>query len=109
MDDAEDAAGLRLVSLGFVAVIAIAGLIVMLTQSEVTGKVSGLQKLGTQGIVERTPYEACRAVHTGSESGLVFIWSGVVDPRNELALCIDPMDPDDPDKAHWAELKLKYG
>jgi len=109
MDEAEDSAGLKLVSLGFVAVIAIAGLVIMLTQADVTGNVSGLQKLGTRGIIERTPYEACRATHTGSESGLVFEWSGVIDPRGDLVQCVDPLDPTDPDKAHWAELKLKYG
>jgi hypothetical protein len=105
MADSETA-GLRLIGLGFVAVIAVAGLVLMLTQVGITGKVSGLQKLGTQGIIERTPYEACRAVHTGAEDGVVPVWSGFVDPRNELVECVSPTNPN---KRYYAELRLKYG
>lgn len=105
-DPNEEAAGLKLVSLGFVAVIAIAGLVLLFTQASVTGEVSGLQKLGTQGIIERTPYEACRAAHTGAEDGYVFVWTGVIDPRNNMVLCVDPNDPN-PDQAHWVELAKK--
>lgn len=107
MDDAGEAQGLKLVSLGFVAVIAIAGLVLMLTQTEITGQVSSLQKLGTQGIVERTPYEACRAVHTGSENGVVWVWNGVIDPRNNMIACVDPTAPDRMDRVHWVELAKK--
>ena len=62
--DSRDSAGLRLVALGFVAVIAIAGLVMLFTQTKasVTGNLAGMQKLGTSGTVLRTPYEACRAV-----------------------------------------------
>lgn len=104
--DLEETAGLKLVGLGFVAVIAIAGLVLLFTQTTVTGQVSGLQKLGTAGIIERTPYEACRALHTGAEDGLVPVWTGVIDPRSDLIQCASPTDPT---MVWWAELKIKYG
>ncbi len=104
--DLGETAGLKLVGLGFVAVIAIAGLVLLFTQTTMTGQVSGLQKLGTAGIIERTPYEACRAVHTGSENGIVPVWTGVIDPRSSLVQCANPTDPN---LVYWAELKLKYG
>lgn len=106
MEDSNDLAGLKLVGLGFVAVIAIAGLVLLFTQTNVTGNVSALQRLGTSGIIERTPYEACRAVHTGAEDGIVPVWTGAIDPRNDLIQCASPTNPN---LVYWAELKLKYG
>ena len=102
-----DTAGLRLVLLGFVAVIALAGLVLMFTQqSSVTGQLSGMQKIGTAGVIERTPYEACRAVRP---HGVQYIWSGEYDPWGNMISCIDPWDPDNKNKVYWAELKLAYG
>jgi hypothetical protein len=103
--DPNDALGLKLVSLGFVAVIAIAGLVLLFTQTDVTGQVSGLQRLGTQGIIERTPYEACRAVR----DDINYVWNGYIDPRNNLIQCVDVRDPTNPNRVHWVELQLKYG
>lgn len=97
---------LKLVGLGFVAVIALAGLVIMFTQTGVTGNVSGLQKLGTRGVIERTPYEACRAVHTGAEDGVVPVWNGYLDPRNGIIQCVSPTNPN---KIYMAELQLAYG
>jgi hypothetical protein len=101
-----DSLGLKLVSLGFVAVIAIAGLVVLFTQTSITGNLAGMQRLGTAGVIERTPYEACRDVRI---QGQQFIWSGFVDPWNQLAECVDPLDPKNPNRAFYAELKLAYG
>ncbi len=101
----EDTAGLRLVTLGFVAVIALAGLVLMFTQAGLTGGVSGMQKLGTEGNIERTPYEACRVIQEDVE----YVWNGMIDPWNQLIACVDPRDPTNEKKVYWAELKLKYG
>ncbi len=110
--DHDNAAGLKLVTLGFVAVIAIAGLVLMFTQtSTITGNAgrSGIQKLSTEGLIERSPYEACRAVHTGSEHGMVYVWNGMIKPRNNLIACVDPLDPTNEARVRWVELNLKYG
>ncbi|MEM4247633.1 MAG: hypothetical protein QXR48_00880 [Candidatus Woesearchaeota archaeon] len=105
-DENNDATGLKLVSLGFVAVIAIAGLVLLFTQTSVTGDLAGMQKLGTSGVIERTPYEACRSVRI---QGQQFVWSGFIDPWNQLAECVDPLDPTNPNRVFYAELKLAYG
>jgi len=105
-DQQDDSLGLKLVSLGFVAVIAIAGLVVLFTQSSVTGNLAGMQRLGTSGVTERTPYEACRDVRL---QGQQFVWSGFIDPWNQLAECVDPLDPTNPNRVFYAELKLAYG
>jgi hypothetical protein len=106
MEDPQESLGLKLVSLGFVAVIAIAGLVLMLTQTSVTGNLAGMQKLGTSGVIERTPYEACRGVRI---QGQQFIWNGFYDPWNQLVECVDPLDPENPNRIFKAELKLAYG
>jgi len=98
-----------MVALGFVAVIAIAGLVLLLTQSGVTGKVSGTQKLGVEGVQLRSPYEACRAVrNTDSAVGARYVWNGFIDPRNQLIACVDPTDPENFYKTHYVELQMKY-
>jgi len=101
-----EAMELKLVSLGFVAVLAIAGLVILFTQAKITGNLAGMQKLGTTSVIERTPYEACRGVRI---QGQQFVWSGFVDPWNQLAECVDPLDPKNPNRVFYAELKLKYG
>ncbi|MEM4242843.1 MAG: hypothetical protein QXM31_02990 [Candidatus Woesearchaeota archaeon] len=106
MEDERESLGLKLVSLGFVAVIAIAGLVLLFTQASVTGNLAGMQKLGTSGVIERTPYEACRGVRI---QGQQFVWNGFVDPWNQLAACVDPLDPENPNRVFYAELKLAYG
>jgi hypothetical protein len=98
--------GLKLVALGFVAVIAIAGLVLLFTNAPITGNLAGMQKLGTAGVVTRTPYEACRDVHI---QGQQFVWNGFYDPWNSLAQCVDPLDPQNPNRVFMAELKLAYG
>ncbi len=102
--DQSDALGLKLVSLGFVAVIAIAGLVLLFTQTGVTGDVSGFQHRGLTGPVQRTPYEACRAVHAGAEDGVVPVWNGFIDPWNNMIQCVSPTNPN---KVYWVELTKK--
>jgi hypothetical protein len=106
MDAGNDSLGLKLVALGFVAVIAIAGLVLLFTQSSVTGNLAGMQRLGTQGVVTRTPYEACRAVRM---NGQQFVWDGYYDPWSNMINCVDPLDPKNPYRTFKAELKLAYG
>ena len=109
--DSRDAAGVRLVALGFVAVIAIAGLVLLFTQTKatVTGNLAGMQKLGVQGVTLRTPYEACRAVrNTNPAIGARYVWNGYIDPRNSLIACVDPTDPENFYKTHYVELQTKY-
>lgn len=108
MDSEQDSGGVRLVALGFVAVIAIAGLVLIFTQSSasITGNLAGMQRLGTQGVIERTPYEACRSVHM---NGQQFIWDGYYDPWGNMVNCVDPKDPKNPYRTFKAELKLAYG
>ena len=117
--------GIKIVGLGFVAVIAIAGLVILFTKTEITGQVSGYQKLGTSGTIHRTPYEACRAVRAGAEDGLVPVWNGVVNPvirtgttenlRRAAARTIKPttliecVSPTNPNKIYWVETQLAYG
>jgi hypothetical protein len=100
-----DSLGLKLVALGFVAVIAIAGLVLLFTQSTITGNLAGMQKLGTSGVITRTPYEACRDVHI---QGQQFIWNGFV-TSDGLIQCVDPLDPENPNRVFMADLKLAYG
>jgi hypothetical protein len=104
MVDTADSNGVKLVGLGFVAVIAIAGLVLLLTQTSVTGQVSSYQKLGTSGVMLRTPYEACRALHAGAEDGIVPVWNGFIDPRNNMIQCVSPTNPN---KVYSVELLKK--
>jgi hypothetical protein len=106
MEANEEAAGLRLVALGFIAVIAIAGLVLLFTQSTITGNLAGMQRLGTAGVIERTPYEACRDVHI---QGQQFVWDGYYNPWGNTINCVDPLDPTNPYRVFKAELKLAYG
>jgi hypothetical protein len=106
---ANDAAGLRLVLLGFVAIIAIAGLVLLFTQTgRITGQVSSsYYRITENPIITRTPYEACRALRTGN--GLVPEWDMVVNPKTTLIKCVDPTDPTNALKAHYVELQTKHG
>ena len=114
--DQNEATGLKLISLGFIAVIAIAGLVLMFTQApifsnltdaSITGNLAGMQKLGTRGIMIRTPYEACRSVRPTNPSSPRYVWSG--DRVGSMIMCIDPTAPNNIDRAHWVDLQLKYG
>jgi hypothetical protein len=96
--------GLRLVLLGFVAVIAIAGLVVLFTQNT---KITGNAALRGYDVYTRTPYEACRALRTGND--LVPDATMVVNPKTTLIKCVDPWDPDNTQKAHYVELQYKRG
>ena len=109
--DSRDSAGVRLVALGFVAVIAIAGLVMLFTQTKasVTGNLAGMQRLGTTGTILRTPYEACRAVrNTNPAIGARYVWNGFIDTRNNLIACVDPTDPDNFVKTHYVELQTTH-
>ena len=116
-----------MVGLGFVAVIAIAALVIMFTQTgritgnafdatvtgDITGIASGIEPHG-YGIIERTPYEACRALRSGNRHGLVPVWRGDYDPYGNMIICVDPLEADnpyrlDPHAGNRVELKLKYG
>jgi hypothetical protein len=101
--DNNDSMALKLVALGFVAVIAIAGLVILFTQSTITGNLAGLQKLGANYITERTPYEACRGVHL---QGQQFVWNGFMDPWDQRVQCVDPLDPTNPNRVFMADLKI---
>lgn len=104
MNDLADSRGVKLVGLGFVAVIAIAGLVLLFTQTSVTGQISSYQHIGMDGPMMRTPYEACRAVHIGAEDGIVPVWNGFIDPRNNMIQCVSPTNPN---KVYQVELLKK--
>lgn len=123
-DQTQESHGLQLVGLGFVAVIALAGLVLLLTQtSAITGEVSGMQNLGGRGILVRTPYEACRAVRVGD--GLMPVWTDTVrtdmrankvqNPRRiEASTITQPTlyectSPKYPNRIYYVEPLLKYG
>jgi hypothetical protein len=122
MNSEEERKGVRLVGLGFVAVVAIAGLVLMLTQTgkisgkafdatvtgDITGIASGIEP-HRYGPFMRTPYEACRALRSGNRHGLVPVWNGFYDPWNHIIECEDPLEKGNPYRRHRVELQLKYG
>jgi hypothetical protein len=107
MNDLEgsDTSRTNLVFLGLIAVIGIGGLVVLFTEQGVTGNLAGLQRLGTSGVIERSPYEACRAARVGCQDGLVPLWTGNIDP-NGLIEC---QCRSYPHQTSWVDTKLAYG
>lgn len=111
-----ETANLRLISLGFVAIIAIAGLVLMLSSSTgissfgdatITGNLAGTQRIGTNGVIIRSPYEACRALRVGNQHGMVPVWDGYYNKWNNLIRCVDPLDPTNQNKFRYVELAYK--
>lgn len=95
----------NLIFLGLVAVIGIGGLVVLFTKTNITGNLAGLQRLGTAGIVERTPYEACRTARVGCQDGLVPYWTGRVDEFGHVECACRTY----PQQTSWIDTKLAYG
>ena len=100
-----DNAKTNIIFLGLVGVIGIGSLVIMFTETGLTGDLAGLQKLGTQGVIERSPYEACRAVRVGCQDGLVPYWTGRIDTTGLIECACRSY----PQQKSWVDTKLAYG